>query len=137
MSAVGGRTRWVRVISRTSGLAIALLVGAAGCGGRTSTLDQDTYWREGATPIAGQGSGGASGQGGSPSKGGAPSLPTAGSTSVPTAGQPSAASNSVTKACQNYCSGYAVTCPLRLMGKNCEQTCQQEMTGFGERCQAL
>lgn len=135
MLVVGGRTRWVRAVSCTGGLAAALLIGPAGCGGRT--LDQEAYLGDGSMPSAGQSNGGASGQGGAPIKGGSPSSPTAGSTSTPTAGQPNAPSDSVVKTCKSYCSGYAATCPAQLMGQNCEQACRQEMTGFGERCQGL
>lgn len=56
---------------------------------------------------------------------------------MPIAGEANAPSDTVAQACQSYCSGYTARCPSQLMGQNCEQVCQQEMTGFGERCQGL
>jgi hypothetical protein len=39
--------------------------------------------------------------------------------------------------CRQYCPGYGTQCAKRLDGKDCLETCQGELNGFGPKCQAL
>jgi hypothetical protein len=98
----------------------ALVLGlAAGCGSRTSMLDQEGYLASGGD--GGTGSTGGSSQGGS----------SAGGKNDPGAVSPRAAE----EPCKRYCKGYQVACNADLGGRDCVSTCVAEASSKNRECQ--
>jgi len=87
-------------------------------------LDGDLYGNA-SNGVANSGSGG-----------GSQSLP--GSGGVTGAGAVGGApASAVVSACSNYCPRYGTQCINRLGGQDCMRACEDEMTGFGQKCQTL
>ena len=121
---VSGGRRWREAVRFAPGLGSVVAAGViamVGCGSRTSMLDLEGY------ELAGGSSGGSSTTGGKPAG-------TAGTMLTPGAGAPS--SPTATQ-CAQYCSGYAKTCAKALKGQDCLRVCENEIDGFGPKCQVL
>lgn len=133
MSVSGGGSGWTCVGSVAVLLGVVGLVGTAGCGSRTSTLDPDAYATQGQGGSSNVKPGGAAGK----ATTGGGLLGTAGGTSVP----PSVSSGVNTALakgpCDRYCAGYGTQCKKKLEGKDCLTTCQGELNGYGPFCQSL
>lgn len=115
LMAVGGRVgRWK--VSALLSLGIVLPCAAAGCGSRTSVLDQDGFVALGGS--AATGSGGTNGATGG----------VAGATA-------SVDPRRAEAACQRYCEGYRVVCSALLGGRDCVPTCVAEASASTQQCQ--
>lgn len=151
MAVFGGRSRWASTLLGGVTFGAGAVVAFAGCGSRTSMLDQDIYVSAAGTPNAG--GGGHSGNvAGANSKGGSTGVVHAGSGgggtgpgtgTAGTAGVGGKASGGVVDPglaiapCDKYCPGYGTQCVARLKGAECVPTCQGELNGFGKSCQSL
>lgn len=150
MAVFGGRSRWASTLLGGVTFGAAVVLAFAGCGSRTSMLDQDIYLETAGTQNAG--GGGHSGNvAGASSKGGGGNSGvvhggSGGGGTVPTAGAAGAGGKAGTgmldpvlaiAPCDKYCPGYGTQCAARLKGAECVPTCQGELNGSGKACQAL